>query len=153
MTWSGGAANRRLQGLAAAVAMMPVAGLLAAGPTRGSAVVVLAVAALTMGGGLALTSVRVAFGPHGLRVGAGPWGWPVRVVSGAEIVGARAEVRDPAALGAWGYHDRPGHAVIMVRPGECLVLDLAGERSLAVAVDGAAAAAGVINARLAAAGH
>ncbi|HEY4027336.1 MAG TPA: hypothetical protein VGO86_12980 [Candidatus Dormibacteraeota bacterium] len=149
MRWSGGADNRGLLALAAAVAAMPAAGLLRTGPTWASLVVVVLVAALTLTGAAALASVRVTFGPNGLRVGAGPWGWPARSVSSAEILGARVEFRDPATLGAWGYHERPGHTVVMVRAGECLVLDLTGERSLAVAVDGAAAAAAVIDASLA----
>lgn len=145
--WTGRATNRRLLALAALVAAMPGAGLLRFGPTGGSLAVVLLVAALTVTGALALASVRVAVAAEGLRVGAGPWGWPVRRVASAEIVRARAEVRDPETLGTLGYHEPPGHTVVMVRAGECLVLDLAGGRSFTVAVDGAEAAAAAVNAR------
>jgi hypothetical protein len=151
--WAGGAANRRLLVLAGLVGAMPVAGLVRFGATPASALVVLLVAALTLAGALALASVRVTFTSDGLRVGAGPWGWPVRRVPATEIVRARADVRDPETLGALGYHAAPGHTVVMVRAGECLVLDLAGERSFTVAVDGAAAAAAAVNARLAVAGR
>ncbi|HEY7198768.1 MAG TPA: hypothetical protein VIC57_01075 [Candidatus Dormibacteraeota bacterium] len=132
---------------------MPVAGQLRFGATAGSLVVVLLVAALTIGCALALASVRVACGPDEVRVGAGPWGWPVRRVAVADIVHARAERRDPLTLGTLGYREPPGHAAVMVRAGECLVLELTGERSLAVAVDGAEAAAAAVNARLAAGVH
>jgi len=144
------ATNRRVLALAVLVAAMPVAGLLRFGVTGESLLVVLLVAALTMACALALASVRVTCGEHGVRVGAGPWGWPVRHVPAGDIVGARVERRDPLALGTLGYHEPPGHAAVIVRAGECLVLELTGERSLAVAVDGAEAAAAVIDARLAA---
>jgi hypothetical protein len=146
--WEGGATNGRLLALAGLAAALPVAGLLRFGTTRGSLFVVMLVAALTMAAALALASVRVAYGPEGLRIGAGPWGWPVRRVAASEIVRARVERRDPLTLGTLGYQEPAGHRAVLVRAGECLVLDLAGERSLAVAVDGAAAAAAAINSGL-----
>ena len=152
VSWRGGATNRRLLALAALVAAMPVAGLLRYGPTRGSMAVGLLVAALTLGGALALASVRVTLTAEGLRVGAGPWGWPLRRVPAGEIVRARADVRQPETLGTLGYQAPPDHTGVMVRAGECLVRDLAGERSLPFAVDGADAAAAAVNARLAEAG-
>lgn len=149
--WAGGAANRRLLALAVLVAAMPLAGLLRFGPTGGSLFVVLLVGALTLAGGLALTWVRVVVGDGGVRVGAGPWGWPARRVAAAEIAGARAvRLADPVTLGTLGYEEPPGHAAVLVRAGECLVLDLAGGRSLTVSVDGAAGAAAAVNASLAA---
>lgn len=150
--WTGGATNWRVLALAGVIAALPVVGLNRFGARPGSLFVALLVAALTLGCALALASVRVTVGADGvLRVGAGPWGWPARRVAGAEIVRARVERRDPPMLGTLGYHEPPGHVAVMVRGGECLVLDLAGERSFAVAVDGAAGAAAAVNARLAAA--
>ena len=146
MSWTGGATNRRLLALAVVVAAMPVAGLAPTHPAPFAVFVALLVAALTLTAALALACVRVALGPGGVQVGAGPWGWPVRAVPAAEIVGARAEVREPDALGTLGYHDTHGHTTVMVRRGECLVLDLAGGRTLTVAVDGAAVAASCVNA-------
>ena len=149
--WAGGAANRRLLALAALVAAMPLAGLLRFGATPGSLFVVLLVGALTLAGGLALAWVRVVAGDGGVTVGAGPWGWPARRVTAADIAGARAAaVPDPVTLGTLGYEEPPGHTAVLVRAGECLVLDLAGGRSLTVSVDGAEAAAAAVNAGLAA---
>jgi hypothetical protein len=147
MGWAGGASNRRVLALAVLIAAMPVGGLLVAGPTPLTLLEVLLLAAEVLLGALAMAAVRVTSGPDGLRVGAGPWGWPARTVPAAEIVSARAEVRDAVTLGTWGYHDPAGHTAVMVRGGECLVLELEGGRTFAVAVDGAAAAAGRINAR------
>jgi hypothetical protein len=169
VAWSGGATNGRMLALATLVAALPVVGLLRFGARPGSLFVALLVGALTLTGALALACVRVTVAPDGLvRVGAGPWGWPARRVAAGEIVHARVERRDPLTLGTLGYHEPPGHTAVMVRGGECLVLDLAGPegegrgggagagtirglRSFAVALDGAAGAAAAVNARLPAA--
>jgi hypothetical protein len=148
--WSGGAAHRGLLALAVAVAALPPAGLLRFGATGGSLFVVLLVGALTLACGLALAWVRVAVRDGAVRVGAGPWGWPARRLRREAILAARAvAVADPVTLGTLGYEEPSGHSAVVVRPGECLALDLAGGRSLTVSVDGAEAAAAAVNAGLA----
>jgi hypothetical protein len=134
--------------LALLVAAMPVGGALEARASPVALAIVLLVAALTLAVALALATVRVSFGPDGLRVGAGPWAWPARVIPASEIVSAGAAVRAADALGTLGYRESPCEAAIMVRSGECLVLGLQGGRTFVVAIDGAAKVAGLMSAGL-----
>ena len=141
MSWVGWAVNRWVLALGATVAVLPLGGLLAARPVWQSLSAVLPVCALTLLGTLEMACVRVSLGHRGLEVAAGPWAHTIRAVGLADIADFRVELREAAQLGTRGYLEDGVHDLVMVRGGECLVLELAGGRSLTIAVDGAAEAA------------
>ncbi|MFN2555770.1 MAG: hypothetical protein ABR592_02675 [Nitriliruptorales bacterium] len=99
--------------------------------------------------GLALSSVRVAAGPAGLRIAMGPLGWPVIRIGLHRIEKATAVHVDPLRswLG-WGYRGSVtlfGRAALVLRRGPGLRLDLNGGKSFLVTVDDAVTAAAVLN--------
>ncbi|MET8982934.1 DUF1648 domain-containing protein [Streptomyces sp. NPDC004539] len=105
---------------------------------------------LTAGFGLAallcltFASVQVRVGEKGLRVGFGPFGWPARRWSVADIESARVEQRTPAQAGGWGYRINGLGTTVMLRGGTCLVVRSRG-RDFAVSVDDAERGAALLN--------
>ncbi|MEV7802673.1 DUF1648 domain-containing protein [Microbispora sp. NPDC088329] len=99
--------------------------------------------------GVMLSSVSVRVVPEALTVSAGPLRWPSRRVRLDRVERAWAEERYPGQVGGWGYRGLPGHATIMIRGGECLVVRYTSGGELAITVDDAAAGAALINALVA----
>ncbi len=99
--------------------------------------------------GLALSSVRVAAGPTGLRVAMGPLGWPVIRIGLGRIEKASAvEVHPLRCCLGWGYRGSLtlfGRAALVLRKGPGLRLDLKGGKCFLVTVDDAGTGAGVLN--------
>lgn len=96
---------------------------------------------------LACAQVRVTVGSHGLTARS-PIGWPVVTIPIEEIESAEAATIEPMAWGGWGFRGSLrvlGRAAWVLRRGEGVVLHLSGGRSFAVTVDGADAAAEVVN--------
>src|SRR5690606_19186660 len=96
-------------------------------------------------------SVRVDVDGGGLRVTAGP-GWPRVVVPLERIASAEAIDLHPAAWGGWGYRGSRalfGRAAWVLRGGEALRVELVDGTVLAVTVDGADAAATLLERLLA----
>ncbi len=134
-SWSARTTNRWLilltLGLAARAARR-------AGPGR-------LLAVLALAGGLGSATVRVDAGPAGLVVRFGPFGWPRRRIPLGRIRRARVARVHPLLWGGWGYRLQPQGTRVIVRGGEALVVDLVPHRSFGVTVDGAAAAAALLN--------
>ncbi|HTQ35910.1 MAG TPA: DUF1648 domain-containing protein [Steroidobacteraceae bacterium] len=102
---------------------------------------------------LVFTSIRVIADRAGVRIAYGPFGWPVQRVQLADIRQATMLHVEPMAWGGWGHRGSlkiMKRAAIVVRAGEGLRLELTGERTLVITVDGAEQGAGLINDLLAA---
>ncbi len=94
---------------------------------------------------LAWCRVRVIVDERGMRVALG-LGWPGWTFARSDITDARVEDRRAMAYGGWGYRGTSrGAPTLMIRSGECLVIELAGGRTFAVSVDDAAAGAALLN--------
>lgn len=98
---------------------------------------------------LLFSAVRVRIGESGVSIALGPLRWPGRRVALSRIESARAEERNPASVGGWGYRGLPGAATIMVRSGECLILRYRRGGELGISVDDAERGAALVNALLA----
>ncbi|WP_084965630.1 hypothetical protein [Thermoactinospora rubra] len=96
--------------------------------------------------GYATATVRVRVTAQGVAIGFGPLGWPARRIPMARIERARVEERFPAQVGGYGLRGLPGSATVMVRGGECLVLDYRSGGRLAISVDDAERGASLVNA-------
>lgn len=102
-------------------------------------------------GFLALTMavVSVSASDDGLTV-RGIFGWPSAHVPLDDIASAEvAEVSGMADFGGWGWRLRPGAKGIVMRDGEALWIKRRSTRDLAVTVDDAATAAGLLTALVA----
>lgn len=98
-----------------------------------------------------LSRVRVTVGPAGLTARLGALGWPRAHVPIDEVAAVGVERVEPMTYGGWGWRVVPGATAIVVRRGPGLRIERTNGRALVVAVDGAAEAAGVLEAhRLAA---
>ena len=104
--------------------------------------------ALVLGGvaGLTLSSARVTVDERGLTVAFGPLGWPVRRIPVARVSAAWSEERSPAQVGGWGYRFSGEGTTVMLRGGECLVVQHDGDARFAVSVDDAERGAALLNA-------
>ncbi|WP_432932197.1 DUF1648 domain-containing protein [Microbispora sp. CA-135349] len=131
--------------LVSVAAALVVAGLALSGrfPGGWAAVVPLALTGVV---GAVLSSVSVRVVPEALTVSVGPLRWPSRRVRLDRVERAWSEERYPGQVGGWGYRGLPGHATIMIRGGECLVVRYTSGGELAITVDDAAAGAALINA-------
>jgi hypothetical protein len=89
----------------------------------------------------ATSTVRLIADATGLTIGYGPFNWPSRTIPTTVITHARVEVRRPREVGGWGHQGTYDNLTIMVRSGECLVLELSDGRRFAVTIDDAATAA------------
>lgn len=103
---------------------------------------------------LLFTSIRVTIDRSGLRIAYGLFGWPVQRVPLAQIRQASTLQVHPMEWGGWGYRGSlrvMRRAAVVLRAGEGMRLELAGERTLVITVDGAQQGAGLVNDLLAAA--
>ncbi|MEV7727289.1 DUF1648 domain-containing protein [Streptomyces sp. NPDC087917] len=91
-------------------------------------------------------SVQARVTEAGLEVAFGPLGRPVRRWSAQDIVSARAEMRTPAQVGGWGYRLSGLGTTVMLRAGECLVIQPNKGTEFAVSVDDAERGAALLNA-------
>ncbi len=101
--------------------------------------------------GVLLSTIRVQVSERGVAVAYGPWSFPVWRKGLTEIAAARTEDLRPLQVGGWGLRGLPGRATLMLRGGECLVLDYPGGGRFAISVDDAEQGAALINALKAAA--
>ncbi|MFD9949741.1 hypothetical protein ACFWYW_28595 [Nonomuraea sp. NPDC059023] len=92
--------------------------------------------------GVGLSSVRVRVTSHGVVIGFGPLAWPQRRIALSVIERAWAERRSPSSVGGWGLRG----STIMLRGGDCLVIDYRSGGQLAVSIDDAERGASLINA-------
>jgi hypothetical protein len=97
---------------------------------------------------LLFTSIRVTVNRDGLRIAYGLVGWPVQRIALAQIRQASMLQVKPLEWGGWGYRGSlklMRRAAIVLRAGQGIRLELAGERTLVITVDDAELGAGVIN--------
>jgi hypothetical protein len=97
---------------------------------------------------LLFTSIRVTADRNGVRIAYGMIGWPVQRIALAEIQQASMLRVKPMEWGGWGYRGSlklMRRAAIVLRAGQGIRLELAGQRTLAITVDDAEQGAGVIN--------
>jgi hypothetical protein len=97
---------------------------------------------------LLFTSIRVTVDRNGVRIAYGLLGWPVQRIALAEIQQASMLQVKPMEWGGWGYRGSMKlmrRAAIVLRAGEGIRLELAGQRTLVITVDDAEQGAGVIN--------
>jgi uncharacterized membrane protein len=97
---------------------------------------------------LLFTSIRVTADRNGLRIAYGALRWPVQRIALAEIQQASMLRVKPMEWGGWGYRGSLKllrRAAIVLRAGEGIRLELAGQRTLVITVDDAKQGAGVIN--------
>ena len=98
--------------------------------------------------GVAMGSIRVSADHRGLIVRWGPLGLPRTTIPLRDIVRAEAIDIRPMEWGGWGYRGGLrlfGRAAIVMRAGPGLRLDLTSGRVMAVTVDDAGTAAGLLN--------
>ncbi|MFI0349847.1 DUF1648 domain-containing protein [Actinomadura sp. 9N407] len=96
--------------------------------------------------GLTLSSAQVTVDARGLAVAFGPLGRPVRRIPLESVSTAWAEQRRPAQVGGWGYRISGQGTTVMLRKGECLVVQYgAGDDRFAVSVDDAERGAALLN--------
>ncbi|MEE1788554.1 DUF1648 domain-containing protein [Streptomyces sp. SP17BM10] len=146
VVWLSRTSNVWMQ-LAAALLGLGAAGTALAGATGLTSghwplTTTLAILALTT---LACSSVQARVTAKGLDVGFGPFGWPKRHWSPADIGAARAERRTAAQAGGWGYRVNGLGTTVMLRGGECLVVESRQGQRFAVSVDDADRGAALLN--------
>ncbi|MFE2410228.1 DUF1648 domain-containing protein [Kitasatospora sp. NPDC059408] len=146
VVWLSRASNVWMQ-LAAAVLGLGAAGTALAGatgltPGHWSLTTTLAILALTV---LACSSVQARVTTKGLDIGFGPFGWPRRHWSPADIGAARAERRTAAQAGGWGYRVNGLGTTLMLRGGDCLVVESRQGHRFAVSVDDAERGAALLD--------
>lgn len=95
--------------------------------------------------GVLLGSIRVQVSERGVAVAYGPWGFPVWRRGLDAIAVARAENLRPAQVGGWGLRGLPPNTALMLRGGECLVLEYANGGRFSISVDDAARGAALVN--------
>lgn len=141
--WLSGARSSR----ALPLAVVGLCGAVALGLTEGwePALAVLAVSVAI----LCLSSVSVSASAAGVAVRYGPLHWPVTRIALRRIVSAEAIELSPRSWGYRGSLHIVGAAAVIVRKGAALHLDLKGDKSFLVTVDGAATGAALINDELA----
>ncbi|XVQ13599.1 hypothetical protein ACQP1W_13995 [Spirillospora sp. CA-255316] len=150
--WIGYAHSRWAVWLCGAMAVAGVVGALSAvllpEPLTPGRPLALPLLALVLSGlaGLTLSSARVTVDGRGLTVAFGPLGWPVRRIPVARVSSAWAEDRSPSQVGGWGYRVRGDGTTVMLRGGECLVVQHDGGARFAVSVDDAERGAALLNA-------
>ena len=111
-------------------------------------VMVALVFALTSLVGVFFTSIRMTADRNGVRIAYGLLGWPVQRIRLQDIRVASSLKLDPMSWGGWGYRGSlrvARRAAVVLRGGEGVKLELSGDRVLAITIDGADEAAGVIN--------
>ncbi|MEW9548841.1 hypothetical protein [Nonomuraea sp. NPDC050783] len=99
--------------------------------------------------GLLTSTVSVRVSDGRVVIGLGPLRVPARRIPLSRISSAWSEDRYPSQVSGWGIRGLPGGATIMLRGGQCLVVEYRSGGRLAVSVDDAARGASLINALLA----
>ncbi len=130
----------------------PLAGLFVAAAVvlRDVTSVVFVIVALLM---FMFSASRVSVTSVGVVVGAGPWGWPNKVVPLSEVARAESLYVEPMAFGGWGLRlkgvgdDRA--SAFIVRKGEGMRLVRPHQSDIVVTVDSPDGGVGLINALLA----
>lgn len=96
--------------------------------------------------------IGVGVDERGLRIAYGPWAWPATRIPLSRIRAAWAEDIAPLSVGGWGYRvvpwRAPANSTVMVRSGDCLVVEREDGRRLAVSVDDAGRGASLLAALL-----
>lgn len=92
-----------------------------------------------------VAEVRVTVASAGVRVSLGPLRAPSRFVALEEIEKAEAIEVEPMQWGGWGYRRGGGYTGWIVRRGPGILIRLRDGRRLAVTVDGAPQASGLVN--------
>jgi Protein of unknown function (DUF1648) len=137
--WLSHASNRWMSGIGALVL---VAGIVATVIRTGSFGLPFVIIGLLC---LALSTITVSVGAAGVRVALGRWGWPARRIGLTKISAARAERFRPLQVGGWGLRGLPGSSALMVRGGDCLVLEYRSGGRFVISVDDAAQGAALVN--------
>jgi hypothetical protein len=139
--WRGHAESR-----AAVLIGLAVCGLMVAAAlwTRLWPLLIVAVVVFALVASMSVAVVRVD--GHAVTIGS-PLGWPRTRVPLDEVVRAGViDVRPLRDFGGWGWRvGRGGRVGIVLRAGESLLVERTGGRSIAVTVDGAETAAGLVN--------
>jgi len=146
-SWSGRASNAWLHALAALTGMLGIAVVTSvlAGLTGLPfllAAVPFALACVLVGG---CATVRARVDETGLTVAFGPFDRPARHWTVDDVEGARVERRGPGQVGGWGYRLGGPGSTMLVRGGECLVIQLSKGGEFAVSVDDAEHGAALLN--------
>lgn len=95
---------------------------------------------------LAFSSARVTVDQQGLAVALGPLGWPVKRIALDRITKAGVQTRHPGEVGGWGYRTGLRQTTVMLRSGECLVVEHGPkQKQFAVSVDDAGQGAALLN--------
>ncbi|MDP9845283.1 DUF1648 domain-containing protein [Streptosporangium lutulentum] len=102
---------------------------------------------MALAGVLTLTfgSVRARVTEDGLRISYGPLRQPRRHIPITRVRRAWSEERFPSTVGGWGIRGLPGAATIMIRGGDCLVVEYVSGGRLAISVDDAERGAALLN--------
>ncbi|GAB3205723.1 hypothetical protein ACQEU5_00945 [Marinactinospora thermotolerans] len=147
--WVGRGANPWLALLAAGSFCLVLATLWTGGVAGGEAGGLIGLAVILGLVGLFTSSVNVRVTEQGVAVAFGLFGWPVHRIPPERIARARAQQRTPGHVGGWGIRGRPGNMTVMLRAGECLVIDYRSGGRFTVSVDDAERGASLINALVA----
>lgn len=102
--------------------------------------------ALVSVAGITMTSVSISIGARGVTIRFGVIGWPVWRIKLSDIAGASVEDRQALEVGGWGFRVTPYGTALMLRSGECLVIERHGKKNVFLSVDDAASAAALLNA-------
>lgn len=150
MVWFSRVVNPWLHALAVPMGLVAVAaviGLVSGLADPAPMWMLLATFALTSLALAGCATARVRVSEKGLEVAFGPFGWPARRWTVADIEHARTENRTPVEVGGWGYRLGDLGTTVMLRSGECLVIREQGkEKEFAVSVDDAERGAALLNA-------
>lgn len=122
--------------------------LLIVGPGAAASPVppIIAITGVVIGlAGLLVSTIRVQVSERGVAVAYGPLSFPVWRRALPAIAAARTEDIKPTEVGGWGLRGLPPHTTLMLRAGECLVLEYPGGGRFAISVDDAARGAALIN--------
>ncbi len=100
-----------------------------------------------LAGLLALTfgSVRVQVTEEGVVLFYGPFRLPRKHIPIERVERAWSEERFPSNVGGWGIRGLPGAVTVMIRGGECLVVDYVSGGRFAVSIDDAESGAALLN--------
>ncbi|MDQ0688435.1 hypothetical protein QFZ56_007398 [Streptomyces achromogenes] len=147
VSWSGRASNSWLHALAVLTGLLGITVVLSvlAGLTGPPFLVAAAPFALASVLVLGFSTVRARVDETGLAVAFGPFARPTRRWAVEDIASARVEHRRPGQVGGWGYRLGGPGTTVLVRGGECLVIQDSKGGEFAVSVDGAEHGAALLN--------
>ena len=139
VAWISHASNRTFAAIGFAVLIAGIVITLVHATVAGLGLIVAGLACLS------LSSITVSVGEEGVRVGLGPLGWPARRITLAKISAAHAEELRPTQVGGWGVRGLPGSSALMVRGGDCVILEYRSGGRFVISVDDAAQGAALVN--------